>query len=51
LLDALRALEASTLLNDSLGEYVPAYLKLKHQEWNDFGRQLTPWEREKTLDC
>ena len=35
----------------SLGEYVPAYLKLKHQEWNDFSRHLTQWERETTLDC
>jgi len=51
LLDALRALEASTLLNESLGEYVPAYLKLKHQEWNDYSRHLTDWEREMTLDC
>jgi glutamine synthetase len=51
LLDALRALEGSKLLNDSLGEYVPAYLKLKHQEWNDYARHLTDWERETTLDC
>jgi glutamine synthetase type III len=51
LLDALRALQASKLLNQSLGEYVPAYLKLKHQEWDDFSRHLTDWERDATLDC
>jgi glutamate---methylamine ligase len=51
LLDALRALQDSKLLNESLGEYVPAYLKLKHQEWNDFSRHLTDWERDTTLDC
>jgi glutamine synthetase type III len=51
LLDALRALQASKLLNESLGEYVPAYLKLKHQEWDDFSRHLTDWERDATLDC
>ena len=51
LLDALRALRASELLNESLGAYVPAYLKLKHQEWNDFSRHLTDWERDATLDC
>ncbi|MHC2338542.1 type III glutamate--ammonia ligase [Bradyrhizobium sp. USDA 4454] len=51
LLDALRALEGSKLLGESLGAYVPAYLKLKHQEWNDFSRHLTQWERETTLDC
>ena len=51
LLDALRALKSSKLLNDTLGEYVPAYLKLKHQEWNDYSRHLTDWERDTTLDC
>jgi glutamine synthetase len=51
LLDALRALQASKLLNESLGEYVPAYLKLKQQEWDDFSRHLTEWERDATLDC
>ena len=51
LLDALRALEASSVLADALGPVVPAYLKLKHSEWNEFARQLTPWERNTTLDC
>lgn len=51
LLDALRALEASSVLNQSLGEFVPAYLKLKRQEWDDYARHLTQWERDKTLDC
>jgi glutamine synthetase len=51
LLDALRALQDSKLLNESLGEYVPAYLKLKYQEWNDFSQYLTDWERTTTLDC
>jgi glutamine synthetase type III len=51
LLDALRALQDSKLLNESLGEYVPSYLKLKYQEWNDFSQHLTDWERTTTLDC
>ena len=51
LLDALRALEGSAVLKDALGALVPAYLKLKHMEWNDFARHLTQWERETTLDC
>jgi glutamine synthetase len=51
LLDALRALEASPVLNGALGEVVPAYLKLKRAEWNDFSRHLTQWERDCTLDC
>ena len=51
LLDALRALEKSTVLLESLGPLVPAYLKLKHIELNDFARHLTQWERDTTLDC
>jgi glutamine synthetase len=51
LLDALRALEASDVLKNGLGPVVPAYLKLKHSEWNDFSRHLTQWERDTTLDC
>ncbi len=51
LLDALRALEGSTVLGQALGELVPAYLKLKHHEWNDYARHLTQWERDNVLDC
>jgi glutamine synthetase type III len=51
LLDALRALEASTVLAAGLGAFVPAYLKLKRQEWNAYAGHLTAWERETTLDC
>ncbi len=46
LLDALRALEKSKVLKDSLGEaFVSGYLKLKTEEWNAFSRHLTQWER------
>ncbi|MEZ0220130.1 type III glutamate--ammonia ligase [Tardiphaga sp. 20_F10_N6_6] len=52
LLDALRALEASAVLKDQLGEVVVgSYLKLKHSDWNEHCRQLTEWERQTTLDC
>lgn len=51
LLDALRALEASPVLNEALGAFVPSYLKLKRQEWDDYCRHLTQWERDTTLDC
>ncbi|MEK0081818.1 type III glutamate--ammonia ligase [Benzoatithermus flavus] len=52
LLDALRALEESSVLRHGLGqEFVNAYLKLKHEEWNAYARHLTSWERETTLDC
>lgn len=51
LLDALRALEASPVLNEALGAFVPSYLKLKRTEWDDYCRHLTQWERDTTLDC
>jgi glutamine synthetase len=51
LLDAIRALEQSELLQQSLGPLVPAYIKLKKQEWEDYARHLTEWERDTTLDC
>ena len=51
LLDALRALDGSTVLRDALGPFVPAFLKLKTQEWNDYARHLTAWELDTTLDC
>jgi len=52
LLDALRAFEKSAMLRTALGaEFVAAYCKLKTEEWNDYSRHLTEWERSATLDC
>ena len=52
LLDALRALEQSSVLEAALGkETHSAYLKLKYDDWNAFSRHLTEWERQTTLDC
>ncbi|MCC5640423.1 type III glutamate--ammonia ligase [Nostoc sp. CHAB 5844] len=52
LLDALRCLKANTVFPDSLGEdLITAYLKLKHQQWNEYSSYITPWELENTLDC
>jgi glutamine synthetase len=52
LLDALRALEKSTVLNEALGvDVIASYLKLKHEEWNAYSRHLSEWERQTTLDC
>ncbi|RAH98928.1 type III glutamate--ammonia ligase [Acuticoccus sediminis] len=51
LLDALRAFEADGALQAALGgEVSAAFLKLKHQEWNDYSRHFTQWERANTLD-
>jgi glutamate---methylamine ligase len=52
LLDALRALEASSVLTSALGkEFVDSYIKLRMSEWNSYARHLTEWERQTTLDC
>jgi glutamine synthetase len=52
LLDALRALEQSSVLKSGLGEdAISSYLKLKHDDWNAYSRHLTEWERQTTLDC
>jgi glutamine synthetase len=52
LLDALRAFQNSSTLQAALGtEFIAAYAKLKHAEWNDYASHLTQWERQATLDC
>jgi len=52
LLDALRAFEASTSLRAALGDdFACAYVTLRTQEWHDYARHLTQWERDATLDC
>jgi glutamine synthetase type III len=52
LLDALRAFERSTVIKEAFGEATfRSYLKLKHDDWNAYSRQLTDWERQTTLDC
>ncbi|HKB22804.1 MAG TPA: type III glutamate--ammonia ligase [Methyloceanibacter sp.] len=52
LLDALRLTEKSELLRRELGgEFIDSYIKLKTREWDEYSRQLTPWERATTLDC
>ena len=52
LLDALRAFEVSPNCAPRWARIFRARtVALKTQEWHEFGRQLTAWERETTLDC
>jgi glutamine synthetase type III len=52
LLDALRCLEADTILTSRLGKpFVKSYTTLKHQDWHRHSTQISPWELETTLDC
>ena len=51
MLDAIRALERSKVLELAFGSFIPAYVKLRTEEWNAYSRQLTQWELNNTLDC
>ena len=52
LIDALRSFERDSYLTEALGrEFSAAYVKLKTNEWNNYCRHLTQWERDTTLDC
>ena len=51
LLDAIRELDRNRALKGALGPAADAFIKLKTDEWNDFSRHLTQWERDHTLDC
>ena len=51
MLDALRAYDEDTELKASMGaEFSAAYLKMKHQEWNDFCSHFSSWEKTNTMD-
>ena len=52
LLDAIRLFDKSKLARASLGdEFVSSYVKLKLDEWASYGRALSQWELDHTLDC
>ena len=48
--DALDALEKDDLLRDALGEHIfEHFLEAKREEWFEYSRQVSPWERERYL--
>ena len=52
LIDAIRLFSKNKVLRGALGdEFTDAYIKLKTNEWDDYSRHLTQWERDNTLDC
>ena len=52
LLDAIRLLDASEVARSGFGdEFIDSYVKLKHEEWQRFTREISEWERSHTLDC
>jgi glutamine synthetase len=51
MLDALREYDRDDGLKAAMGEeFSAAYLKMKHQEWNDFCSHFSDWEKAHTLD-
>ncbi|MCY4468556.1 MAG: hypothetical protein OXC08_07520 [Thiotrichales bacterium] len=52
LLDAIRAFDKDRALKAALGNsFSASYVKLKMQEWDEYSKHLTEWERTTTLDC
>ncbi len=52
LLDAIRATAKSRILRSALGdEVIDSYTKLKLQQWNAHAAEISPFERDQTLDC
>ena len=52
LLDAIRLLDNSKVARSAFGdEFIDSYVKLKNEEWQRFMREISPWERDHTLDC
>ena len=48
--EALDELEKSELVRDALGEHiVEHFLAAKRGEWDDYSRQVSPWERDRYL--
>ena len=49
--EAIRVMEASELVAETLGEHVFEYfLRSKWNEWHSYQEQITPWELRNTLD-
>lgn len=52
LLDALREFDKNKILRSALGdEFSDAYMKIKMEDWDNYARYLTDFERTTTLDC
>jgi glutamine synthetase len=52
MLDAIRNFSKNRTFREAFGdEFCSAYVKLKTNEWNQYCRHLTQWERDTTLDC
>jgi glutamine synthetase len=52
LLDALRALDGSSVLREAFGDgFIDSYLRVKRRDWDEHCAVMTDFERRATLDC
>jgi len=50
LIEALEELEHDVVIQEGLGEHVyDRFLEAKHEEWDEYRMQVTPWELERYL--
>jgi glutamine synthetase len=47
--EALDELARDPVIQEALGPIAPEFLRLKRMEWNDYHRQVSPWEVERYL--
>ena len=47
--EQLTRLERDEVIQAGLGPIYPEFLQLKRKEWNDYHRQVTPWEIDQYL--
>ncbi|HZZ20872.1 MAG TPA: type III glutamate--ammonia ligase [Opitutaceae bacterium] len=47
--ESITALEADDVVRASLGPIADEFIKLKRQEWNEYHRQVSPWEIDQYL--
>jgi glutamine synthetase len=47
--ESVAALENDPVVGESLGVIADEFIRLKHQEWNEYHRQVTPWELDQYL--
>jgi glutamine synthetase len=47
--EALEELERDEVVKESLGPIAAEFIQLKRAEWNEYHRQISPWEIDRFL--
>jgi len=48
--EALEELERDEIIKSALGSLAPKFLRLKHEEWQEYSHRVHEWERQKYLE-